>query len=145
MIFGSIDDSGDLTIPIRVLDANGHVHRIVAVVDTGFNGHISLLPHQIRELGLGPPQSVAMAVANDAIISVNAYPGIVLWQGERRPVEVIEAEGTPTVGLALLWGSLLTVEITEHGAVTISPLPSPAGSASAGSAPGGSPAPVSPE
>lgn len=140
MIFGSIDDSGDLTIPIRVLDANGHVHRIVAVVDTGFNGHISLLPHQIRELRLWPPQSVAMAVANGVIISVNAYSGVVIWQGERRPVEVIEAEGTPTVGLALLWGSLLAVEITEHGAVTISPLPS-----SEGSAPGGSPAPVSPE
>ena len=140
MIVGSIDGNGDLTIPIRVLDANGHVHRIVAVVDTGFNRHITLLPRQIRDLGLWPLQPVDMAVANDAIIRVNAYSGIVLWQGNRHSVEVIEAEGTPTVGLSLLWGNLLTVEITEHGAVTISPLPS-----SDGSAPGGSPAADSPE
>ena len=140
MIIGSINDNGDPTIPIRVLDANGHVHRIVAVVDTGFNGYLSLLPHQIRELGLGPPQSVDMTVATDAVFRLNSYPGIVLWNGERLPVVVVESEGTPLVGLALLWGSLLSVEVTEHGAVTISPLPS-----SAGSAPGGFPAAGSPE
>ena len=145
MIVGSINDNGDPTIPIRVLDANGHVHRIVAVVDTGFNGYLSLLPHQIQELGLGAPRSIDMTVATDATFRLNSYPGIVLWHGERLPVVVVESEGTPLVGLALLWGSLLTVEITEHGAVTISPLPSSAGSSSEGSAPGGSPAPVPPE
>ena len=45
-----------------------------------------------------------------------------MWQGHRREVRIIESEGTPLIGTALLWGSLLTAEITDNGAVTIGPL-----------------------
>jgi hypothetical protein len=35
----------------------------------------------------------------------------------------LESEGTPLVGTELLWGSLLTAEMIDNGAVTIGPLP----------------------
>ena len=40
----------------------------------------------------------------------------------KRPVRILEAEGTPRIGTALLWGSLLTAEMIDDGAVTIGPL-----------------------
>ena len=64
-----------------------------------------------------------MTLAADVVINVDVYEGVVIWRGQRRPVKVVEAEGTPLVGLALMWNSLLTAEITENGAVTIGPLP----------------------
>lgn len=145
MIVGSINRNGELVVPLRMLDANGHLHRSEAMIDTGFNGDVAMPPLQIRELGLTPDDAVVVTMANDESELFDTYQGSVIWDGQRLPVQVIAAEGRLLIGTDLLWGSLLSAEITEHGAVTISPLPSPAGSSSAGSVPGGSPAPVSPE
>ncbi|MCC6442674.1 MAG: hypothetical protein IT210_04340 [Armatimonadetes bacterium] len=43
----------------------------------------------------------------------------VLWEG--RPIEVValEAEGTPLVGVSLLYGSRLTMAIIDGGPVAI--------------------------
>lgn len=123
MITGTVNRDGDLIAPVRVLDANEYVHRFEAVVDTGFSGYLSLSPRQIRDMGLGPPQPIDMVVANNVTFETSSYPGIVLWRGERRPVQIIESEGTPLIGIALLWGSLLTAEITDNGNVAIGPLP----------------------
>ena len=123
MIFGSVSEAGDLIIPIRVLDANGHVHRFEVVVDTGFGGDLSLLQHQIQDLGLRLSSPVDMVLATGLEVVVSSYEGTVLWRGERRPVRILEAEGTPLIGINLMWGSLLNAEITDNGAVTIGPLP----------------------
>lgn len=120
---GSVSEDADLIIPVRVLDANGHVHRFEAIVDTGFRGDLSLLPHQIQDLGLPPSLPIDMILATGLEVLVNSYEGTVLWRGERRPIRILEAEGDPLVGTALLWGSLLIAEMTDHGAVTIGPLP----------------------
>ena len=123
MITGSISWDGDLIALVRVLDANGHVHRFEVVVDTGFGGALSLLPNQIRDLGLLASLPVDMVLATGSNVRVNSYEGTVLWRGERRPIRILEAEGTPLIGINLMWDSLLTAEITENGAVTIGPLP----------------------
>ena len=123
MIVGSINEDRDLIIPIRVLDTNGHIHRFEVVVDTGFRGDLSLLPHQIQDLGLSPSLPIEMILATGLEVVVSSYEGTVLWRGERRPVRILEAEGTPLIGTALLWGSLLTAEMTDNGVVTIGPLP----------------------
>ena len=123
MIYGNIGRNGDLILPIRLLDANGHVHRVEAAVDTGFDGHVSLPNHLAAPLGMPYSESVEMTLAADVVINVDVYEGVVIWRGQRRPVKIVEAEGTPLVGLALMWDSLLTAEITENGAVTVGPLP----------------------
>ena len=123
MIAGSVNTRGDLLVPIRVLDANGHVHRVEAVVDTGFNGYLALPSGLIEQLGVTATELVDMGLATDLVVTVESFEGIVLWRGERRSVEILEAGGAPLIGTALLWGSLLTAEMTDHGAVSIGPLP----------------------
>ena len=123
MIAGNLNPDGELVVPIRVLDANAHVHRFEAVVDTGFEGYLSLSPEQISDLGLIFAQRIDMVVATGRTFQVNSYEGTVLWRGELQPIRILEAEGRPLIGISLLWGSLLTAEITDNGEVTISPLP----------------------
>ena len=123
MMYGSISTRRELIIPIRLLDTNGHIHRYEAIGDTGFTGHLTFPSEHTRELGLVTDQPVDALVANEETFRFNSYRGIVLWQGERLSIRIIETEGTPLIGIGLLWGSLLTAEITDDGAVTISPLP----------------------
>ena len=127
MITGNVSADWDLLAPIRVLDQNGHVRRFEAVVDTGFNGHPALPPHLVRDFGLSLIREVEMVVATDLTVSVDSYEAVVLWQNRRLRVPVMEAEGDPLIGIGLLWGSLLTAEITDNGEVTISPLPAETG------------------
>lgn len=123
MIAGNVSPNGELIIPIRVLDERGHVHRVDAVVDTGFNGDLALPPALILQLGIIAAESMEMTLATDLDVIVASYDGIVLWRGERRPIRVLEAEGDPLIGTALLWGSLLTAEMTDNGTVTVGALP----------------------
>ena len=124
MITGRINQDGELIAPIRVLDTNGYVHRFEAVIDTGFDGDLSLPGNFVAPLGMPYSEPSEMVVATGRIFDVIAYEGIAIWRGERRPIRIIETEGDPLIGIGLLWGSLLTAEITENGEVTISPLPS---------------------
>ncbi len=110
-------------VPIRMLDADGHIHRFEAIVDTGFTGDLTLPSEHTRELGLIMERPVDAGVANDETFRLNSFRGTVLWRGERRSIRIIESEGTPLIGTALLWDSLLTAEMTDNGAVTIGPLP----------------------
>ena len=123
MTDGWLNENWDLIIPMRILDANGHVHRIEATIDTGFNGCLTLPPDFAQLLGLPPAPSLDITMANDATEAFPTYTGTVLWHGQHRSVQIVELHGKPLVGLELLWDSLLTAEITDHGAVSIAPLP----------------------
>ena len=123
MIYGNINDNWDLVVPMRILDANEHVHRFDAVVDTGFNGELTLPIHHIRKFQLAPGLPTDITMANGVTETFNAYFGTLLWRGQRRAVQVVETESTPLIGIGLLWDSLLTAEIIDNGAVIIGPLP----------------------
>lgn len=123
MIAGSVNRNGELIIPIRALDANGYMHRFEAVVDTGFNGEITMTPLRIRELGFIPADPVVITMANNESKTFNSYHGTVIWDGQMAPVEVVESDGQTLIGTGLLWGSLLTAAITDNGEVTVNPLP----------------------
>ena len=66
---------------------------------------------------------MALTMANGEMETFPTFLGVMLWQGHRRSVRIIESEGVPLIGTALLWSSLLTAEITDNGAATIGPLP----------------------
>lgn len=122
MIHGQISPSLDLIVPVYVLDQNDHAHRLEAAVDTGFTGDLTLPPDRIRRLGLVPGESIDLTMANDATESFATYYGSVLWRGARIEIQVVEAAGTPLIGMSLLLGNLLTAAIDYGGAITISPL-----------------------
>lgn len=52
MITGFVNDELEAIIPLSIRRANGKVFRQNAIVDTGFNGWLSLPPDLIAELNL---------------------------------------------------------------------------------------------
>jgi hypothetical protein len=47
---------------------------------------------------------------------------LIEWYEEARLVDVLELEGIPLLGGELLYGSLLQIEMTDGGEVSIEPL-----------------------
>ena len=54
---------------------------------------------------------------------MSTWRGTVIWNGRPRFVEIVETDSEPLLGMELLRGSRINIEVREGGAVTVEPLP----------------------
>ena len=100
-------------------DTDGAV-TVEAIVDTGFSGQLKLPPETVESLGLlriGEP--VRARLANNTLHEFAVHAASVFLHGRWRTVSVLAGPGPPLIGMALMWGSRLTMELREGGAVAI--------------------------
>lgn len=90
-----------------------------AVVDTGFNGDLTLPPEQIKALGLPEATVTEVTLADGRVHDVPLYEADAVLSGATRKVFVAEAPTTPLVGTNLLWGFSIYIEFQANGAVEI--------------------------
>lgn len=118
MIVGVVNSVREAVIRLTVLGSQGQI-EIDAAVDTGFDGYISLSRAVISELGFRFHRRGRAVLADGSEIIFDVYEATVIWDGEPRRVEVDEADTDPLVGMGLLEGYELTVEVVTGGAVAI--------------------------
>ena len=109
-------------VPVSVIDKEGTIQRFRAALDTGFNGSFALPPSSIRRLGLTALESRVVTFANGESEECPVYAVAVIWNGERVSLPVFGLGDTPLIGMALLRGSRVTMDVVEGGAVEIEPL-----------------------
>ncbi len=97
----------------------GQTREIEAVIDTGFNGYLTVPPALVEELRLPFRTHSRATLADGSEIDFDVYNAIVMWNGEARFVEADEADTTPLVGMALLEAHTLHVEVADGGHVVI--------------------------
>jgi len=119
MIRGIVTAEHEAVIRLVVHGPKGRLRRIEAVVDTGFNGHLSLPAALIKKLGLPWRRRAIAELADGSQTIVDIYRGVVVWNGRRRRIPIDEAETAPLVGMALLAGSELNIEVWPAGGVTV--------------------------
>ena len=89
------------------------------MIDTGFNGFLTLPPPLVAELGLLFQSRGRVILANGSEETFDIYDVTVLWDGQPRSVDTYEADATPLAGMLLLDGHTLYVEISDGGRVVI--------------------------
>ena len=125
MITGYVNQGLEPIVPVAVLDRNGHRWRLEVVVDTGFDGDLTLPQSSISELGLPWQGPVEMVQADGQAVKCHRYAATIIWDGERRTIEVMESATESLLGTSLLNGYLLTIQMTAGGDVIIAELPAP--------------------
>ena len=123
MLTGAVSDELQPWVTIEMLASNGQSHTVEVVLDTGFNGHLALSAAAIRRLDLPIGIRRPAVTATGDRVSLMTYRGTVMWAGQPRPVEVVEADSEPLMGMELLLDSLVTLEVRDGGAVTVDALP----------------------
>ena len=122
------EDGSEPLLPLGLLAGVGDGSRegtsleVEAVIDTGFDGELTLPPETIRRLGYPYAGSAGGTLADGSEIQLDYHEGRVLWQGAVRQIAVIAAEGQPLIGMALLRGSRLSLEALPGGEVIVSEL-----------------------
>ncbi len=127
-MFGSVAaDGSEPLLPLSLLGgagngAGGRREDVEAVIDTGFDGELTLQQTTIRHLGYPYSGSAGGTLADGSEVQFDYYEGRVFWHGFERPVAVIGAEGQPLVGMGLLGGSRLTLDAEPGGEVLVEDL-----------------------
>lgn len=94
-----------------------------AVIDTGYNGTLTLPPDWIDELGLPKSGEESVSLADGRVIVVPMHVGYVILDDQAYEIDVAPAQTDPLAGTALLWGFSLYVEFQAGGAVEVALLP----------------------
>jgi predicted aspartyl protease len=123
MINGVVSASIEATIQLPVQAKDGWAQQIEAVLDPGFSGALTLPTALIAALGLQWRGLESVTLANGATEQCDVYVATVVWDGMPRDILVEAAEVTPLVGMALLHGNRVCVEVTPGGSVVIETLP----------------------
>ena len=119
MIRGRVDAQRQARVQLEIESGDGGLEPIDTVVDTGFDGHLTLPSQVIAELGLEPDEPSDVVLATGSRERVNIWRGNVLWHDRTRPVLVLEASGAPLLGMELLEDSQLTLQARINGDVLI--------------------------
>jgi clan AA aspartic protease len=122
LISGSVNANSEAIVPLVVLDAHAQEHVLQAVIDTGFTGSLTLPMQLIEALGL-LWQGRADAVLGDGTLhEFDVFAATVVWDGQFRTVETDVADVDPLVGMGLLHGFRVEIDVRDGGEVRIDAL-----------------------
>jgi clan AA aspartic protease len=106
-------------IRLTVRGFRGREQEIVAVVDSGYTGWLTLPPAAIAALHLRWQTFGRGVLADGSVSSFDVYQANVVWDDRRRSVFVDEFDSPPLVGMALLRGYEYRMQVRARGEVTI--------------------------
>ena len=89
------------------------------MIDTGYNGYLTLPSRWVTALQLRFAGHRRATLADGSVTVLDVYLASVIWHGRQRDVLVAEAEGSPLVGMSILQGNRMTIDVLEGGEVTI--------------------------
>jgi clan AA aspartic protease len=109
-------------IRLKVRGPRRQEKEIEAVIDTGYTASLSLPPALVTALGLRWKSVGRGILADGSECLFDVYVSKVVRDGEERRVLVDGADTDPLVGMALLTGYELNMQVRSRGRVTITRL-----------------------
>jgi clan AA aspartic protease len=119
MITGTVNARRDAVVTLTVFGSSGQSQAVEAVIDTGFNDFLTLPPMTIADLGLRTDGFGRVALGDGSVEFVDYYKAVVIWDALPRIVDIQAADTDPLVGMALMAGHELRIQVVDGGAVTI--------------------------
>jgi clan AA aspartic protease len=123
MITGIVNADLEAVIRFPIRGPNGQALDVEAIVDTGFNGFLTLPPALVTTLGLPRLGRGRVMLANGSEQIIDIHRATVIWDGEALSealsVEADAVDAPPLIGMALLYGYELAVEVIDGGSVVI--------------------------
>lgn len=119
MITGVINAEFEPIIPLSIRRSDGKIFMQDAIIDTGFNGWLSLPPDLIAKLNLRWKRRGRAILGDGSECVFNVYEAIVDWDGTLLTIPVDEADSEPLIGMLLMEGYQLTMQVFEGGQIKL--------------------------
>ena len=122
MINGQVTANREAVIELEIVSSDQKIERVEAVIDTGFNGYLTLPSDLVNRLNLQLAGNRRATLGDGNTVVLDVYLAKVIWHGREREVLVLQAEGGPLIGMSLLYGNRVILTIVNGGDVTIDPI-----------------------
>ena len=123
MITGSVMSIMEAVISLTVQGPGSQEEKVDAVIDTGFNGFLTLPSSVVSKLGLPFAGTTKATLGDGSVVKTDVYEASVFWDGEKKDIVALKGEGAILLGMSLLSGYRLIVDVEIGGSVTIEELP----------------------
>ncbi len=112
----------EAVLHVRVSGIEEREKWIDVVIDTGFNGFLTLPAAFITDLMLPYVGSTRATLADSNEVAMDVFEATVDWNQQQRNVLVLSTDGVPLVGMSMLSGHRVILDVEEGGSVTIEAL-----------------------
>lgn len=119
MITGYVNQHLEPIVAVDLVDDNGFRWRREVIIDTGFNGDLTLPSEFIHQLGLTLVGLAGATLADGQMVVTNQYQATAVWDGQHLTVDVLESTNQLLLGTSMVEGRTLTVQMWEGGDVVI--------------------------
>ena len=119
MIEGVVNAAYEAVVTLPLRGPEGQYREIAAVIDTGYNGFLTLPTPVVAELGLAFGGISRATLADGSVVAFDVYDVTVIWDGIARYVSANAADSTPLVGMSLLGMHDLSIRVRDGGRVLI--------------------------
>jgi clan AA aspartic protease len=92
---------------------------VEAIIDTGFDGWLTLPPSLVSALALRWLMQGQVMLGDGRTQPCDLYSAVVIWDGQPLRVMLDQADTEPLVGMMLMDGYELNVEVMDGGVVTL--------------------------
>lgn len=123
MITGTVSPGRELVIRLQAKTADQVPFTFNVVVDTGFNGFLTLPSSVLQALGATHAGTRRAALGDGKIVELDVYLVTVLWHESELEVMALGADASPLLGMSLLWNNRVSFEARDGGMVIIEEVP----------------------
>jgi clan AA aspartic protease len=123
MIVGSVNARREAVLVLAIRIPDTREESIEVLIDTGFSGELTLPRAVIARFGLPWHHDGRAVLADDSELFFPVHQATVFWDGSERRVAVDQVNASPMIGMKLLDGSELAIQVRSGGSVVIKALP----------------------
>ena len=122
MISGTVRPNRRAIVPVDLRAADGQFQSFNFILDTGFDGDLSLPTQILQGLDVAAEGERIIELADGSRTTTYEWSATARWEGKPRDIMIMESAGEPLLGMELLWQSRITLETRAYGPVVIEPL-----------------------
>jgi len=119
MIHGTVNPRLEAVVRVRLRGPGGIETNVDAVIDTGFTSSLTLPSAIVTMLGLTRQSGGSATMADGSVLQFDIYGVEVDWFGAWRPVLVSAVGSEVLLGMRLLAGHQLYVEVVPGGIIEV--------------------------
>jgi clan AA aspartic protease len=123
MMQGIVDQNCEAMIRLVVGDTRDRRLVIDALIDTGVTGFLTLPKSMVTQFGLSAYSREEGTLGDGSRRIFDIYSGVVIWEDQSIPIDINGSEATPLVGMGLLYGCQLKIDVVVGGKVTVEIIP----------------------